>query len=265
MNVFFREIKAYRKHLFFWSAAMVCLVGASMGKFATFQASGQSVTEIFDQFPKSFQIIFGLSGFDITTASGYFGLLFLYLALMATIHAVLIGSDIIAKEERDRTSEFLLVKPISRSAVITAKLTAGLVNVAVFNLVTLVSSIYFIGLFNKGKPITDIIVLLMAALFMLQLLFFFVGASVAAASKKPKASASISTAILFFSFILSFFVSLNASLDGLKYLTPFKYFEAHAIIADKSLDLVYVCISVILVALMVFITYKSFNVRDVSV
>jgi beta-exotoxin I transport system permease protein len=265
MNVFFHEIRAYRKNLFFWSGAMVFLVGASMAKFATLETAGQSVTEIFGQFPKSFQVIFGLNGFDVTSASGYYGVVFLYLVLMATIHAVLIGTDIISKEERDKTAEFLLVKPISRARVISAKLGAGLINIVLFNLVTLISSIYFTNFFNKGESITGTIILLMSGLFMLQLLFFFVGASVAAASKKPKASASIATTILLFTFILSFFVSLNESIEDLKYLTPFKYFDAHSIINDGRLEPLYVAIATVLIATMVFVTYTAFIKRDTNV
>ena len=82
------------------------------------------LSELMSQFPRSIQVITGISGFDLGTVSGYFGVMFLYIALLGTIHALLLGSNIIAKEERDKTSEFLFTKPISRSRVINGKIVS---------------------------------------------------------------------------------------------------------------------------------------------
>ena len=265
MNLYSREIKASRKSLFFWSIGMIALVGSGMAKFATYSGGGQSMNELIAQFPKSIQTIFGLTGFDLNTASGYFGVLFAYIALMATIHAVLLGADIISKEERDRTSEFLFVKPISRFKVISSKLLAGLSNVIVLNLVTLVSSVYFINYFGHGVSMNSDVYVLMAGLFCLQLLFFFIGTVIAASIKRPKTSASLATSVLLVTFILTYLININEHFDGLKYLTPFKYFDAKNIMTDGALDPVYVVLSLGLIIAMVFVTYRAYNRRDLSI
>ena len=265
MNLFSREIKAYRKSLFFWSIGMIALVGSGMAKFATYSGGGQSMNELIAQFPKSIQTIFGLTGFDLNTASGYFGVLFAYIALMATVHAVLLGADIISKEERDRTSEFLFVKPISRLKVISSKLLAGLSNLIVLNLVTLFSSIYFINYFGHGVSMNSDVYVLMAGLFFLQLLFFFVGTVMVALIKRPKTSASLATSVLLVTFILTYLININEHLDGLKYLTPFKYFDAKNIMTDGTLNPGYVVLSLGLIVAMVFVTYRAYNRRDLSI
>lgn len=264
MNVFFRELKAHRKGTLFWSIGMFLMVWTSMIKYSTLSSTGQSITDLIAQFPQSIQTIFGLTGFDLNTISGYYGVLFIYLALMGTVHAVLLSSGIISKEERDRTSEFLFVKPISRAKVITAKLLAGIVNVVVFNLVTMGSSLYFVGYFNKGDSMASDITLLMYALLLLQLLFFFIGTAVAAVSRRAKAATSAATSVLLVTFILTFLINLNTSLDNLKYLTPFKYFEAKTILANGHLDLFYVLLSIIIMIIATFITYKSYTAKDLS-
>ena len=96
----------------------------------------------------------GIGSLDLATVDGYFGLLYLYLVIMASIHAAMLGATMISKEERDKTAEFLFVKPISRTTVITAKLGASIVIVIVFNLVTLLSSIVFVDFFNEGDSVT---------------------------------------------------------------------------------------------------------------
>jgi len=265
MNVFFRELKAYKWGLLFWSLGMFLLVLSGMAKFAAYSSSGQSATDIMAAFPKSVQVIFGISGFDLAKASGFFGILFLYLTLMGTIHAVILGSDIIAKEERDRTSEFLYVKPISRSRVITSKMLAGLFDLVILNLVTFFSSIYFVNYYAKGENVYLDIRLLMIALFLLQVLFFFVGFAIAAWSRKPKTAASLSTSVLMLTFIISFVVNLNDKLYFLKYLTPFEYFDAKNLLADGKLDPLYVFITFLLIAILVWISYPNYKNRDLNV
>lgn len=265
MNLFFRELKSYKNGLFWWSIGMIALVGSGMAKFAALQGTGQSVNALLDQFPKSIQTILGLTGFDLSKTSGYYGVLFMYIALMATVHAVLLGAGIISKEERDRTSEFLFVKPISRFRVITTKIMAGLFNLIVINLVTFGSSVYFINSLGKGTSSANDILILMVGLFFLQLLFFFIGTSIAAAHKKPKTSPSIATSVLLGTFILSVFVNINQKLDNLKYLTPFKYFEAKPLMATGQLDPIYVSISLVLIAIMIAVTYTAYNNRDLNV
>jgi ABC-2 type transport system permease protein len=266
MNIFIKELKSYRNGLFFWSLGMFVLVVSGMAKFAAYSASGpQSITDLMAQFPKSIQVIFGLEGFDLTKASGFYGVIFLYIALMATVHAVLIGTDIISKEERDKTSEFLFVKPISRAKVITGKLLAGLINIIILNIVTWVSSIYFVNYFGKGEIVGNNIQILMFGLFMLQLLFFVIGFAVASISKKSKTAPSVATAILLVTFILSFLVNLNPSLDKLKYLLPYKYFDAHTLMASGYLDPVYTIITLLLITLLLIFSYIYYPKRDLDV
>lgn len=251
--------------MFFWCIGMIALVGSGMAKFAAYQDNGFSFNQLLDQFPRSVQIIFGLNGLDLTKASGFYGVLFLYIALMAAVHAALLGAEIIAKEERDRTTEFLFVRPISRARIITSKLTAGLCNLVILNLVTLVSSILFVDYSNKGSSVTKDILVLMAGLFFLQLIFFFIGMAVAAVNKKPKTSASLATSVLLSTFILSYLIDFNSKLDALKYFTPFKYFDARVLVASGKLDPVYVAISLIIIAALTFITYSSYRKRDLGV
>ncbi|MCX6808287.1 MAG: ABC transporter permease subunit [Candidatus Berkelbacteria bacterium] len=264
MNLFFREMKSYRNSLFFWSLGMIALVAAGFAKYAAYQGTGQPMTAILDQFSKSMQAIFGINGFDISKMSGFYGVMFMYFALMATVHAVIIGTDIIGKEERDRTSEFLMVKPISRSKIIFIKLFAGLINLIVLNIVTLFSSLYFVNYFGKGVAITKNIETLMIGLFALQLIFFFAGTAIAAISKKQKTAPSTATFLLLITFVLSIFININTKLDWLKYLTPFRYFDARNLLST-GFEPLYLTIATLAVAIFILVTFRSFQKRDLSI
>lgn len=236
-----------------------------MGKFSYYVESGQSITELISTIPKTLRAMMGFGDFDVTKASGFYGMLFLYLMMIVTIHASMLGANIIAKEERDKTTEFLMTKPVSRVRIVTEKLLAALVNVIVLNLVTLIFSITIVGNYSRGEDITHDILVLMTGMFIAQLMFLFIGTGIASISKNPKSSASVATTVLLVTFILSVMVDMNSSLEGLKYLTPFKYFDAADLMYGGGLKSVFVALSLVIIAVMASITYAFYKKRDLNV
>jgi ABC-2 type transport system permease protein len=184
---------------------------------------------------------------------------------MATVHAVMLGADIISKEERDKTVEFLLAKPISRNKVITSKLLAGLVNIIILNIITLVSSIIIVGKLGKGEAVGGDIVILMVGMFILQLMFMVIGTAIAAVVRNPKTATGIGTAVLLISFIMSVAIDINSKIEGLKYITLFKYYEAKNLMSEVGFQLSFVILSVIIISAMIKITYVFYKKRDMSI
>ncbi len=265
MNIFLREMKANLTSLFFWSLGMLFMIIGGMAKFATYVNSGQSITDLISQIPATLRAVLGFGDFDLTKASGFYGMLYLYLLLMTTIHAAMLGSNIIAKEERDKTTEFLMVKPMSRSRILTAKLAAGLANIALLNLVTMALSISIVGQYSTGEAITGDILILMAGMFILQVVFLFLGAGISAVSRDPKISASIATTVLLGAYLISVAVDMSSSLNALRYLTPFKYFEAAPLMATGGFDVISVMLSLGIIIVSGFATYYFYNRRDLCV
>ncbi|MFF2877023.1 ABC transporter permease subunit [Gottfriedia sp. NPDC057991] len=261
MNIFLREMKTYRKSIIFWCIGIVFLVGSGMAKYKATASNGQ-ITDLFNQMPKSLQAIMGSGALDLSKASGYFGILVLYLYLMATIHAAMLGANIIAKEERDKTAEFLFVKPISRIKIITSKLMSALVNILIFNGITWISSVLIVGKYSKGENVNGDLAVVMVGMFILQLLFLVIGSAIAAVCKNSKKAASYATGILLITFILSIAIDLNDRIEGLKYFTPFKYFEAKDIMYGGGFDGIYTTISIGLIVILTMVTYVSFKKRD---
>lgn len=265
MNVFMREMQANRKALVIWSIGVILLIASSMGKYAGLSSSGQSINDLLAQMPQSLKAIMGMGTFDLTTAIGYYGVLFIYLAMMATVHATMLGANIISKEERDKTAEFLFLKPISRNKIVTSKLLASLVNILIFNLVTLVSSILMVQKYSKGEAVSGDITKLMVGMIILQLIFLFIGTAIAAISKHPQTAPSLATGILLLTFMLSIAIDLNSRIENLKYLTPFKYFDAKNLMYARGFEPVYVILSVVIIAVLFRVTYVFYKKRDLNI
>lgn len=265
MNIFFREMKANRKSLIIWCIGSVLLVASGMAKFQGYSASGQAANEIVAQLPKSVQTILGFGSFDLTTAMGFYGTLFLYLVIMAVIHASILGATIISKEEAEKTSEFLLAKPVSRERIITSKLAAAFANILILNLATCLTSIAIVGNYSEGAGVGGDISKLMTGMFILQLIFMLLGTGIGAASKRPRAAASMATWILLLDFILYKAIDLNSNIDFLKYLTPFKYFDAPNLLSDVGFEPVFIILSVAIIAAFSCMTVMCYRRRDLSI
>lgn len=265
MNLFEREIRANLKSLVLWSIGMIFMIAGGMGKYSGYAASAEALSGLIAQMPKMVQAMMGFNTFDLSKASGFYGVLFSFLAVMAAIHASVLGAEIISKEERDRTAEFLAVKPISRNTIITSKLFAGVMNILVLNGITLITSVVITNFLSNGENVTRDILLLMRGMFILQLIFMFIGTGIAALSKSHKISSGLSAMIVFIAFIVSRVIDIDSRLMGLKYITPFKYYEAKDLMDNARLNIVFVILSISIIGVMLGITYTAYNKRDLNV
>lgn len=265
MNIYVRELKSHRKSLIIWCIGVFLMVVSGMQKYAGLSSSGQSLNDLFQDMPKSLQVVMGVGALDMNKVSGYYGMLFIYLLLMATIHAAMLGATIIAKEERDKTSEFLFVKPVSRTKIIIAKLLAAFTNILIFNLVTWGSSIVIVGKYADGESVNGDIAITMMGMFILQLLFMAIGSAISALKRKPKKAASLAAGILLLTFVLSVVIDLNKSIEFLKYVTPFKYFEAKNMMYGGGLDTGFVLLSIVLFAALTAVTFVFYKKKDLNI
>lgn len=262
MNIFKRELRANLKSLIIWCVSMFFLIYAGMIKYTGYAKAGQNVNELFNQLPSAFKAILGLNTLNATSISGFYSIFYLYFMLLAGIHAIMLGSVIMSKEERDKTADFLFAKPLLRSKIVTAKFLAIFINLIILNLTTLFSSILFVTIFNNGQSITDIIIMLMIPLFILQIIFATLGTFIAVITKNTKRATSLSTAILLSTFILSVAIDLYNKIDYLKYLTPFKYFPASNVIISKSYETSFIILSFIISIGFIITTYILTDRRE---
>lgn len=266
MNIFWHEMKSHWKGLLGWSAGVWFTVISGMAKFEGYSTTGSSnINEILKAFPKPLMAVFGMTGLDLTTLIGYFGVLYLYITLVVAIHAGLLGAEVIAEEERDKTSEFLYAKPVTRTSVLTQKLLAALVNILVVFAVTVVSSISIVAFYNKGNALYGQVMNLMWGILFFQLLSFAFGAFFAGLFTKPKLPSTAITIVILASYITSVAAGLNSHLDFLNKLTPFWYFGAPKILADGHLDRFYIGLSVVAITALLVGTYYFFRKRDLEV
>lgn len=248
-----------------WCIGIFIMITAGMGKYAGLSVSAPSMNELMSQMPKALQHIMGLETLDISTAQGYYGVLFIYLALLASIHASMLGANIIAKEERDHTAEFLLVKPISRHKIMESKLAAAFANIIILNLITFTISVFVVQNYNKDEQVIGDIGMLMIGMFILQMIFLLIGTTAAVISKNSNKAVSMSAGILLSTFVLSVAIDLSDRIAMLKYLTPFKYFDAKELLTEGGFSTIYIVLSIGLIGGLYGATFVYYKKKDFEI
>jgi ABC-2 type transport system permease protein len=264
MNIFLRELRANFKSLIIWCVIMALLILIGTAKFAAFYNNPESL-QMINALPKSMLDALEMQAFNLTTVTGFFGIMFVYFGLMGAIAAAMWGSDMISKEERDKTVEFSLVLPVSRSRVITAKALAALVNCVVFVLVTWALSLAAVSQYTPEAGFGTFLRLEMEGMFALELIFLALGLLLGCAMKQYKLSGSVAVGVILVTYILSVFAGLKTEWGALKYFTPFKYFDAAEFLRTSALNGGYVLLSAVIVVVFVAAAYLLYNRRDLYI
>lgn len=264
MNVFWHELRQRWKGTLGWLVGMTIFILVSFAKYSTLSQDANASRELVERFPATIQAVFGISGLDLMTLTGYFASVYLYIAILAIVHAGLVGSGVLADEEQYKTSEFLYVKPRSRLSIITQKLLAGAVLVtAMWNVAAAASWIILKHYDNSGSFAPEYW-LFTAALAVMQLTFFSIGAVSAALSRNPKGASRIVSLVILVSYIIFALTKLVPAIDWMKHVSVFDYFDAVNIVRDGVLELHYIviCCAVSIVALAIsYIVYRSRDLR----
>jgi ABC-2 type transport system permease protein len=267
MNIYLRELKSHRKSIIIWCFAMIFLVAMESQEYSSMMGSSgnsEAMMDLIKSMPKFLQAFFGVSVIDITSPIGYFGILFSYIVLMGAIHASTLGVNIIYKEERDKTVEFLMTKPISRKKVIISKFMAGLTNIVVLNIVTFITSIINLSSLTNDSFSKEII-LSMIAMLLIQLIFMSIGMSLAMFLSKPKKANVIMLLITIGAFFLSLFIDSIDILKVFEILSPFKWFDSKDFFISYNFDIKYIILSIIVIVVPLLLSYKNYKSRDLNI
>ena len=149
MNVFRHELRQRFKSILVWLAVMAVFIAAAMVKYDTFRGGGKVVNELLNSFPSTLKAVFGMSGLDLTSISGYIGVTYIFIAVMAAIFAGMLGSNAIAREETGRTVEFLYPKPVSRWTVLAQKLLVVGIGIAAMTVTIYATLLVVTAPYNK--------------------------------------------------------------------------------------------------------------------
>jgi ABC-2 type transport system permease protein len=264
MNIFMREMKANMRSLIVWSVIVVLFIAVGVGKFSAYY-NNPEMLRLIDSLPRAAVDAFNLQAFNLTTVSGFFGIMFTYFALLLGIAAAMWGTDTITKEQRDKTVEFSLTLPVTRGRLVAAKALAALANCVALLLIAWAVSLASAARYQPDAAFFKFLALGMVGLFIIQLVFLSVGLFIGCAMKRFRLAGSAAVSLLMATYLFSIVTGLNKSLDFLKYFSPFKYFDPAVILRQSRFDPVTLGISLAIIAVSLAGAYLAYSKRDLYI
>jgi ABC-2 type transport system permease protein len=264
VNIFLRELRSNLKSLLIWSGIVFLFSIVGFSKFSAFY-NNPDLLIIVDSMPPTMISALSMNAFNLTTVTGFFGIMIVYFGLILAISAAMWGSDIISKEERDRTVEFSLTLPVTRARVVTAKTAAAAVNCVILLLVMWGATLFGAQNYKPDSEFYRFVSTAMLAFLLLQMIFLALGIFLGCALKKYKLAGSAAIAVILVTYFTSILSGLNKDLDFLKYFTPFKYFEAAAMLRDNRLEWTFVLLSVGIIIVLLIGAYSTYQKRDLYI
>ena len=264
MNIFIRELKANLKSLLIWSGISVIFIMVGFSKFSAFYENPELLV-VLDGIPPAMMDALNMNAFNLTTVTGFYGVMMTYFALILSISAAMWGSEVITKEERDRTVEFSLTLPVSRFKLVTAKTAAVLVNCVFLLLVTWGGILMNVRQYAPDPAFYEFVNVSIRAFYLMQMIFMAIGILLGCALKHHKQAGSAAVSILLATYFASILSGLNPHMDFLKFVSPFKYFDPVLLLHDAGLDPIFILLSLAIIVVSLAGAYLSYSKRDLYI
>ncbi|TXK86222.1 ABC transporter permease subunit, partial [Parageobacillus sp. SY1] len=103
------------KSLIIWSIVLSGLILLTLSIYPQFAEQQKEMTKLLEAYPESIKKAFGMNELNMGDLMGFYGIeIYMISTLLGSIYSAILASNILAKEENEKTIEFLLSKPVTR-------------------------------------------------------------------------------------------------------------------------------------------------------
>jgi ABC-2 type transport system permease protein len=198
---------------------------------------------------------------SISTLVGFYSFVFPFVVLCGAIQAMNLGTGIVSKELREKTADFLMTKPVRRDGILSSKLAAAIASLAATNIIYLALTVATAIAVGKDFDL-KLFMLLSTTLFYVQLMFLSIGTLVSVIAGKIKSVISVSLSTVFGFYIIGTLGSVIGD-DKVRYMSPFRYFDAAYIVKNAAYEPSYALAGIIIIAALLAVSYVVYVKKDV--
>lgn len=260
MTLVKHELRQGRTAFLIWTAAIGFLLAVCIFLFPEMKGQMDSVNDVFASMG-SFTAAFGMDRLNFGTLTGFYAVeCGNVLGLGGAFYAALCAVGILSKEEKERTADFLLTHPVSRTRIITEKLIAVLIQITAMNIIIYALSVGSIAAVGEEIPWKEIS-LLHIAYYLLQLELAGICFGISAFLRRG--SVGIGLGIAAVMYFLNLIANISETAEFLKYITPFGYCEGADIVSSGNLDGAKLAVGAVIGISGIVIAYLKYTKKDI--
>ncbi|MGN0441709.1 MAG: ABC transporter permease subunit [Acutalibacteraceae bacterium] len=261
MTLIKHELKQSRVAVIVWTAAIGFLLAVCIFMYPEMKGDMDGISDMFSSMG-SFSEAFGMDKISFGTLTGFYAVeCGNILGLGGAFFASLCAISVLAKEENERTAEFLLTHPIIRQHIITGKLISVFIQIIILNAVVYGISIGSIAIVGEEIPFTEISLLHLAYLLM-QIELAGICFGISAFIRRGSIGIGLGVAVIMY--FLNIVANISDSAEFLKYITPFGYAEGTEIVNNLSLDGVLILLGMVYAAVGIAAAYIKYSKKDIA-
>lgn len=262
MNMYLHELKAMLKSTIIWAGLIICLAAIYFSVFPGIAKDAEAFKELLSGYSPSIRSLLSISLDNITSILGFYSMIFSFITLCGAIQATNYGMSVLSKESRERTADFLLVKPVSRQSIVSAKILAAFTMLLATDVVYYASAFIMANLVKTQDYSNKLFLMLNVTLFFIQLIFLSIGLVISVFFNKLKTVLPISLSVVFGFYILGALLVTKED-DPVRYLAPFKYFDYNYILKNSKFDTKFLIIGAVIVVAAISASYWIYTKKDI--
>ena len=261
--MFKREMKINLKSFIIWTSI---LIGLFLVVFLVYPSIVNSenmemMDEMMKMFPEEMLKAFNM---DISSIDSAFGWLktegFVFVLLITGIYSGILGSNILLKEESDKTIEYLNSMPVTRKKIVGNKILCGLLYIAL--MVLIVGIFNFIGLSLSGDFDRKTYILLSITPVFSSIVIFSVCLFLSTFTHKTKKTIGISLGLVFASYFLNVLSEIGESTEFLKYISIFTLADIRNVITSASINPLMVIFAIGITIIFIVLTFIHYERKE---
>ncbi len=258
-----RELKVNLKNFIIWNVILLGIFLIAYLIYPSIIASDNisMMDEMLQMFPEEMLKAFN---YDISMMDTAYGWLksegFVFVLLITGCYAGILGSNILLKEENDKTIEYLNTLPIKRKDIVIKKALVGVLYI--FIMISLLTIFNYIGLSLSGDFDKKQFLLLSITPIFPALVLYFVCLFLSTFTHKTKKMLGISLALVLISYFLQMLSQISDSVEFLKYASIFTLADIRNVITTVSINPIMVIISLFLIVLFFILTIINYDEKE---
>lgn len=262
MNMYLHELKSLRKSTVIWTCSMIAIALLYLSLYPSIANDAASFEKMMAGYPASVRAMLGVSINSISSILGFYSMIITFVVLCGAIQAMNLGLSILSKETRERTADFLLVKPVSRTAIVNAKVLAALTMLLATDASYYVVASILASTVQQSGYSGKVFLLINLTLLFIQLIFFAIGLVVSVFFDRLRSVLPVSLGTVFGCYIVGALIATGKD-DASRFISPFRYFDYPSIIKNSGYEAPYLIAGAVIVLVSVATSYLVYSRKDI--
>ena len=258
-----REFKVNLKSFIIWTSILILLflVVFLVYPYIITDDTVKNLDEMMKVFPPELLKAFNM---DITSINSAYGWLksegFMFVLLIIGFYSSILGTNILLKEENDKTIEYLGCVPITRNKILTNKI--------IVSIVYMISMVLILGLFNyialllSGEFNHLQYILLSITPIFIALPLFSINLFISTFLHKTKKTIGINLGLVFIFYVLNVLSELSTKVEILKYFSIYTLADIRGVVLNVSINPINIIISLAITFIFITGSYIKYNKKE---